>query len=72
MCLLRLRSELFFLKWGLGLMRFWTLSIVRYSKEHQITPLEYRTMDKVQTPSNPKGYTTSSEPFKIYTTSVVY
>jgi hypothetical protein len=28
--------------------------------------LEYRTMDKVQKPSNPECYTPSSEPFRIY------
>jgi hypothetical protein len=28
--------------------------------------LEYRTMDKVQKPSDPDSYMTSSEPFIIY------
>jgi hypothetical protein len=51
-----------------GLIGFWTLSIVRYSKEHNVLP----TMDKVQKPSNPELYTPSSEPFRICLVSHCY
>jgi hypothetical protein len=43
------------------LLSFWTLSIVRYSKEHYKTP-----RFKVQNPSNPECHTPSAEPFRIY------
>jgi hypothetical protein len=49
--------------WDFG---FWILSIVRYSKEYNMSQtgsvpemlcsLEYRTKDKVQKPSNPDQY----------------
>jgi hypothetical protein len=57
-------------------MGFWTLSIIWHSKEHNVSQtdpfskmicsLEYQMMENVQEPSNPKCYTPSSVPFRIY------
>jgi hypothetical protein len=42
------------------LMGSWTLSTIWYSSR------EYKTMNKVQNPSNSECHTPSSEPFRIY------
>jgi hypothetical protein len=34
--------------------------------------LEYRTMEKVQKPSNSECYTPSSEPFRIYWLDIIF
>jgi hypothetical protein len=60
------------------LLRFWTFSIVWYSREHDVLEtetdpvsemlcsLEYQTMEKAPKPSNSVGYTPLSELFRIY------
>jgi hypothetical protein len=58
-------------RWGAGETCFvgsvgpkWRRKKIQFPK--RCVRLEYRTMDKVQKPSNPMCYTPSSEPFKIY------
>jgi hypothetical protein len=85
--------------WFSGLLGFWILSIVRYSKKQkntrfgnwicfrpqvrgqetptQLGPLEraslnHWTMDKVQKPSSPECHIPSSEPFKVFSNSVMF
>jgi hypothetical protein len=66
---------IYYISYWLGLLGFWTLSIVQHSEQHRVSekaPVskmcspEYHMMDKVQKHSNDKCFTPTSEPFRVY------
>jgi hypothetical protein len=52
--------------WKNGKARFLTFGITGILDFVHLSFLEYRTMDKVQNPSNSECYTPSPDPFRIY------
>jgi hypothetical protein len=50
----------------------WGRKQIQFPKRHVFYSLEYRTMEKVQKPSNSMCYTPLSEPFRIYKIIYIY